>query len=142
MQDLNMHINDLADFIFIKNVNDSIIQLSLNGVEDMKDLFYFCLDLFCKGLVILFGQDNKVEVENITLEQFMLLRKKMANAGININLNIYEDIEGEENEEKKVALNLEKIEELPNNLNIEDYDFILRSCNMVYKINFGFISGH
>ncbi len=137
-----MHINDLADFIFIKNVNDSIIQLSLNGVEDMKDLFYFCLDLFCKGLVILFGQDNKVEVENITLEQFMLLRKKMANAGININLNIYEDIEGEENEEKKVALNLEKIEELPNNLNIEDYDFILRSCNMVYKINFGFISGH
>ena len=142
MQDLNMHINDLADFIFIKNVNDSIIQLSLNGVEDMKDLFYFCLDLFCKGLVILFGQDNKVEVEIITLEQFMLLRKKMANAGININLNIYEDIEGEENEEKKVALNLEKIEELPNNLNIEDYDFILRSCNMVYKINFGFISGH
>lgn len=137
-----MHINDLADFIFIKNVNDSIIQLSLNGVEDMKDLFYFCLDLFCKGLVILFGQDNKVEVEIITLEQFMLLRKKMANAGININLNIYEDIEGEENEEKKVALNLEKIEELPNNLNIEDYDFILRSCNMVYKINFGFISGH
>ena len=87
-----MHINDLADFIFIKNVNDSIIQLSLNGVEDMKDLFYFCLDLFCKGLVILFGQDNKVEVEIITLEQFMLLRKKMANAGININLNIYEDI--------------------------------------------------
>lgn len=137
-----MHINDLADFIFNKNVNDSIIQLSLNGVEDMKDLFYFCLDLFCKGLVILFGQDNKVEVENITLEQFMLLRKKMANAGININLNIYEDIEGEESEEKKVALNLEKIEELPNNLNIEDYDFILRSCNMVYKINFGFISGH
>lgn len=136
---VDMHVNDLADFIFKKNVNDSIIQLALNGLEDVKDLFYFCLDLFCKGLVIMFGIDNKVEVDNISLDQFMLLKKKMANAGVNINLNVYEDIEGDDD---KVALNIEKIEELPNDLNIEEYDFILRSGNMVYKVNFSLIPGH
>ena len=43
---VDMHINNLAEFMFLRNVNDAKLVMSLGGIEDAKDLFYFCLDLF------------------------------------------------------------------------------------------------
>jgi hypothetical protein len=82
-----MHINDLANFVFLENVNQAEIYLELHGVEDQKDLFYFCLDLFCKGLVLVYGNGgNRVNVEDITLEQFANIQKKMRLVGIEAKL--------------------------------------------------------
>jgi len=111
--------------------------LTLNGIENNKDFFYFCIDLFCKGLVILFGKDNRVEITDITMEQFMLLQKKMMNAGIKVHLDMYEDIPPNEDTKTESAhINLHHIESLPNDLTLDEYAFVLRTHQYVYKVNF------
>lgn len=136
--DVEMHVNDLAEFIFLKNVNDSIVYLTLNGLEDTKDLFFFCLDLFCKGLVLLYGNaENKVNLDDITMDMFNTIRKKLRNAKIDIILDIYQDIaSGDEDNASASSLNLQHIEELPNALPLREYDFILRSKKQVFSIKF------
>lgn len=134
MLNVDMHINDLADFMFIKNVNNAEIYLELGGLEDIKDLFYFCLDLFCKGLVYMFGQDGKVNIELITIEQFYQVKQKMLLAGIIVNLS-YEEIVNN-NINQNTAINLDEIEKDENNLNLKDYEFTITTDKLVYKINF------
>ena len=75
--EVDMHVNDLAEFMFTKNKSNALIELSLGGIENNKDLFFFCLDLFCKGLVILHGTENKVDLDSITMEQFGDIKNKM-----------------------------------------------------------------
>lgn len=135
---VDMHINNLAEFMFLRNVNDAKLVMSLGGIEDAKDLFYFCLDLFCKGLVMLYGNEGKVHVQDLSLEQFQVIKKKMFNASIDVNLAVYEDIEEKENDEK-CYINIKHIEQMPNNLNIREYKFMLRADPMVFHVTFDII---
>lgn len=132
---VEIEVDELAKVIFLDNTNDAEIHLSLGGVENNKDLFYFCLDLFCKGLVLLFGSAKRVELEELTLEQFEIVRRKIANAGISVKLKVYEDIPISE-EETKPTLNISHLEDLSNDLNLPEYTFIVRTPTMVYQINF------
>lgn len=153
---VDMHISDLADFMFKKNVHNSIIELELNGVEDNKDLFFFLVDLFCKGLVLLFGRENKVEIDSLTMEDFSVVKQKMSLAGVNVLLNIVEvppdlvdAIESikspEDNDDPDAPSDIEKpnnyvnindLEKEPNNKSLEDYVFKLKLSNLIYNINF------
>jgi hypothetical protein len=133
---VEMHINDLAEFIFIKNENNAKIYLSLNGLVDSKDLFYFCLDLFCKGLVLLFGSENKVDLDVLTMDNFYSIKKKMNNASIDVILDFYQDLDGDSD---GVSLNLQHIEGMDNNLLLREYDFIIRSQPNVFSIRFDMI---
>ena len=142
---VEIEVDALAKIVFLDNKNDAQIHLSLGGVENNKDLFYFCLDLFCKGLVLLFGSSNRVELEELTVEQFEVVRKKIANAGINVKLKVYEDIPGEDNEgegaegentEAKSTLNISHLENLPNDLDLTEYTFVIRTLTLVYQVNF------
>jgi hypothetical protein len=38
---MDMHIDYFADFLFIKNINNSIIELTLPEIENNKDMFFF-----------------------------------------------------------------------------------------------------
>ena len=134
IQNVNMHINDLASVVFKHNVNNLSLSLSLHGLENNKDLFYFCIDLFCKGLVILYGTGNSVEIGNITEEQFEYLRKKMRNAGIDVKLQVQESTD-----QHVSSLNLLAIASQSDNLNVADYCFELRTMNLIYKVTFDFI---
>lgn len=135
--EVDMHINDLAEFMFLRNMNDAKLGLTLGGIEDNKDLFYFCLDLFCKGLVMLFGQGvNKVNVDDITMDQFVLLHKKMLNAGIQVFLDVHEDLPDDSEATSHPCLNLADIQEQPSHMPLSDYKFILRALNMVYQVSF------
>lgn len=150
-------IDSLVEYIFVKNKNDAIIELTLGGIEDNKDLFYFCLDLFCKGLVILFGDDRKsVIVNTINMDQFAIIKKKMHNAGIDVTLDIVtecNDIMNEDYSNDKdyppdipVASIYPKInvsianntQDLNNNdLLLKDYKFDIHLTEMLlYRISF------
>lgn len=156
---MEMHINHLADFMFLKNTNNTIIELELNGVEDNKDLFFFLVDLFCKGLVLLFGTDNKVEVGNLSMEDFNTVKQKMALAGVDVNLLITEITSDEENELAEEAdtraqykdtdvdapndiepankyVNLNDLEKEPNDKALSEYIFKLKQQKVIYNINF------
>lgn len=134
---VDMHINDLARFIFIENINDVAVAMSLNGIDDTKDLFYFCLDLFCKGLVMMFGNDNRVNVHELTYTDFEKIQKKMKNAGVIVKLAVFEDIQLDDNNDAHNAfINLEYINSLPNDLQLSDYNFIMKTDNSVFTISF------
>jgi hypothetical protein len=149
---VDMHINDLASFMFIKNKNNAIIELSLGGIQNNKDLFFFCLDLFCKGLVHLFGDNGKVHVDQLTMEQFAIVKQKMSLAGIDVILNIirlpkdihveYEtnldsDVSPPDIKEHPTAINISEIDsELDSNKPMSEYIFKLKMHDIVYNINF------
>lgn len=157
---VEMHINDLADFMFVKNKNNSLIELELNGVEDNKDLFFFLVDLFCKGLVLLFGTNNKVEISDLSMEDFNNVKQKMALAGVDVNLHIVEleDTEDDNADDKtedaaadnsiedtdapddiepvNKYVNFNDLEKEPNNKPLSDYVFKLKQQKMVYNIYF------
>lgn len=143
--DVEMHIQDLADFVFVRNSNDAKIEMSLGGIEDNKDLFYFCVDLFCKGLVLMFGRGGKVDVDAVSIEQFKSLQAKMANAGIAVTLEVYEENvevgeggDGEANADKP-PVNLSHIESMPGNMGLNEYNFMIRSPPMIYSVSFDLV---
>lgn len=148
---IEVEVDDLAMFMFRNNSHDVIVELSLGGIEDNKDLFYFCLDLFCKGLVLMYGEDNKLIINNIQIEQFGFVKKKMENAGICVNLDIVSeavdadaDTKGSDDFPKDLPkdslyprVNMDSIESLPHNMPLHDYKFEihLTPC-LTYSISF------
>lgn len=137
--EVEMHINDLAEFMYLKNINDAKVEMSLGGIEDTKDLFFFCLDLFCKGLVLLFGTaERKVSIQDISLDQFQVIKKKLGNAGIAVTLEVFEDIDMGD-EAQVPGFNIQEIESNPPLPHLKDYNFRVRFSNTVYQIVFDLV---
>lgn len=145
--EVDMDINDLARFLFKENTNNVTIELSLGGIDDNKDLFFFCLDLFCKGLVTLYGNgSNSVSIETITEEQFKYLQTKLLCAGIKANLGVYpldidvdirqETEDGNKKERCVSILNVEELNNAPSNKPLHEYEFKLINHDMMYIVNF------
>lgn len=144
-RDVEMEVSDLADFMFKRNVNNVVLELSLGGIENNKDLFFFILDLFCKGLVLLFGgEDNSVDVDTITMDNFNIVKEKMLCAGININMAFYpNDIDLQDGEvvemSKRALLNLDEINASPDNKPLDEYVFKLLTIKNQFVISFNLL---
>lgn len=140
---VQMAIDDLADFMFVRNTNDAIIDLSLGGIQNSKDLFYFCLDLFCKGLVILFGNgNNSVNIDDLTLENFALIRKKIICAGIETKLNTNPLETPIEEFDHTNTLNFDELNTIDDNLPLSSYEFKIKTPNMMYVLSFEIVHHH
>ena len=59
----------LVEFIFYKNKLGNRIQLDIDGITKTKDLFMFFFEILCKGLVLLYGNNGELDIENITIQQ-------------------------------------------------------------------------
>ena len=139
ISNVEMHIDDLADFMFLKNKNDAIIDLSLGGIENNKDMFFFCLDLFCKGLVTLYGVDGKVDVEELKMEAFQVVYHKMSLAGINVKLDIQNIDDPPDLIDNNNSINLENINDDTNDKNLKDYVFTMHMDTILYNVSFELI---
>jgi hypothetical protein len=138
--DVEMQIQDLAEFMFLRNVNNVSIELSLGGIESNKDLFYFLLDLFCKGLVLMFGNGNSVDIDTLNEQNFMQIREKLLCAGLEVTLNMYpSDIEGDEFEATPASINLQEIETAEENKPLNEYEFKVTNKYMIYVVSFNLI---
>ena len=133
MYDVDMHIDDLAEFVFLKNTNNTKIELTLGGIENNKDLFCFCLDLFCKGLILLFSEDGKrVLVEDMTFDQFEMVKTKLACAGVRAHLDVIES-------KSDVAYtNVVDIDADEDGKAIDEYKFMLQNTTHLYTLYFLF----
>jgi len=128
-------LENLAEFIFLKNVNNASIELSLEGLENGKDFFFFCLDLFCKGLITMFGNGRtQVNIQDLSPEQFNEFKSKFKLAGIDTVLEILPPDTSIGKDE--LFINIKELYEEPDNLNLKDYKFILKSCDCTYMIHF------
>lgn len=130
---LNHIMEELVDFMFIKNKTNTIA-MSLPELDTTKDLFYFLLDLFCKGLVVLFGKENRVIIQNLTENDFEIIQNKMLYAGIEVYLSIYEH--SNVSFSNKSPINLTNIENLPEYLDLNEYSFKMLIENKIYKVYF------
>ena len=90
MASFNIDIDLLAPIIFCRNNNDLPILLNLEDpLKNPKDIFYFCTDLFFKGLYYMHNDSgNKVVINNLSVEQIYKVIAKLKNAKINTILNI------------------------------------------------------
>ena len=123
-------IDLLAEFVFQANKSDAVIELGLNGLVDAKDLFFFCVDLMIKGLVMLYAVDGRVPIETVTLEQFEHVAMKMGNAHLHPHLHITEKPEG-----MKPSVKMPD-ESVSNHLPLEKYYLYIHSYADTYHINF------
>lgn len=150
---IEIEVDQLAEFLFKLNTSNAVAELSLGGIEDNKDLFYFCHDLFCKGLVMLFGNESKVIINDLTTEQFQAVKQKMANAGINITLDVVTSDNIINTDADNVtssdgpcdlpqtvlypSINIQDIELMPSNLDLNAYKFKVHlSPNLTYVISY------
>lgn len=129
---VDMEVDQLADFMFLRNANNAIIELSLGGVEDNKDLFCFLTDLFCKGLVMRFGVNGRrVELDDLTLENFKEIKDKMGLAGIDVQL-----LMSSNDCNLKPGINLKEIDDMPPSTPLEEFRFTVISSTHIYSIYF------
>lgn len=83
---VEMDMQSLLQFVFIENKKANIIFQS-EMFKTSKDLFFFCVDFLCKGLVLLFSEDGKtLYFSKLSTESFMLALAKMEKLGINASI--------------------------------------------------------
>jgi len=128
---VDMDVSDFADFMFKRNVNDSIIELTLGGVENTKDLFCFLVDLLCKGLVLMFGHENRVEVDSLTQDDFLLVKKKMALAGVEVILSLNPNVP-----KIPCSVNVGQIDSFPDDAPLETYPFVVVGSDYIHTVHF------
>lgn len=140
-RDVELEIDELANFMFKRNSNNAILELSLGGIENNKDLFYFILDLFCKGLVLMFGNGtNSVDVDTITYDNFLSIKEKMLCAGIQVNMEYYpNDIPSNDGNTTRTIINTDEINESSDNKPLNEYVFKLFSIKNQYIISFALV---
>lgn len=135
---VEMSVDYLADFIFKKNINNAAVELSLDGLSNAKDFFFFCLDLFCKGLVCMFGNgNNMVQLQDLKMEDFIKIRDKLVLAGIDARLEVHPpDIDIQPLE---LQLNMKELREAPDDMPLKDYKFIIKCNEFTYIIKFNVV---
>ena len=67
---MNIDVNDLATFIFKQNIDNNQLYINITSLKTHKQLFFLLFDLFCKGLLILYGSDNKLLLNKLEMSQF------------------------------------------------------------------------
>jgi hypothetical protein len=136
---IDMNVNDLAKFLFKENVDNKTINLNINGLENSKDLFCFCIDLLCKGLVISFGTDNKVCINTLSIEQFEQIKQKMKCVGIEVHLEVHPITEPVENMIDlwtQNFLNVQQVRASEENKRLHEYKFCIQTSEILYRIWF------
>lgn len=127
-----MDIIEFAEHMFVRNRDDRKIALNLQGIENNKDLFMFMIDLFCKGLILCYGDGKSIDFESLTVEKFDHVKRKMANAGIVIKLSVIEN-----ETYMPTRVNSAEIEAMPENDPLESYNFKIHHGYNTYLLHFG-----
>lgn len=127
-----MEIGEFAEYMFRNNTNDRVIQLNLEGIENNKDLFLCFIDLFCKGLVVCFGNGAKsIDFDCLTIDNFNRMKTKMANAGIVVDLLVNNNVD-----HLPTAINSSDIDSSPEDMPLESYRFVIQHGYTTYNIGF------
>lgn len=144
MERLNIDINELAKYIFVTNQTErNEIFLDVKSLKTNKELFFFFFELFCKGLVLLFGEGSKLCLDTLTMEQLDAVRSLMRFAHIKLNVVVYDEDtakmidEIEVADERKIVNDsMQKLRASKSDLQISEYVFNLFINKVLYIISF------
>ena len=138
MNNFNIDIDALAPMIFLKNPNDLSIKLNiLDPLENIKDIFYFCTDLFLKGIFYMNANKNmKVVINDLALDDIFSTVKKLKNAQIQTNITIT----GTETDRSKykhiIKSSIEYVKNMGDNESLQEYYMLIPMNDSLYKISF------
>lgn len=157
-QKKDVNYKELIEYVYEKN-NGKRIVIQADSINTAKELFYFCLDLFCKGLLFLFGDEhNSVRIDTITLPQIQKVIDKLGYTGIMTIIHIEQTSDFMNNKEHHgygdhlsltqqnsvsftspsqfVQGSLNNIEKKPENQDLSSYKFHLVNKDLIYIIHF------
>ena len=138
-EEKQVDFTQLVEYIYHKNHAKKKILIKTNDLNNSKDIFCFCLDLFCKGIVMCHGDERRrVEVESLTMDQLQEVIDKLAYTGIMTIIQVVMNEEGNEqpNDHTFLKESVSNIYKVDNHANLQDFDFKLKVKNMVYVIRF------
>jgi hypothetical protein len=139
----NIDIDLLAPIIFLKNPNNLPILLDItrDPLKNTKDIFYFCADIFFKGLFYLHHTaDNKVIINNLSIEQIYEVISKLRNAKIMTSIKIIEKEVDQTQAHTIINDSLKRVKDLQDHENLNTYDLRIPLNGVLYSISFGLIS--
>lgn len=145
MEKICIDVQNLARYIFETNVNNTIF-LDIKSIKTNKELFFFYFDLFCKGLIITFSEENTLLLNKLTEEDFYKIKKKFELARIKLNISIY-DIETaymidicekktDLNEKEIIEKSIDKLKDMNDNLDLNQYEFNIYINGIINVISF------
>lgn len=84
-------VHDLSKHLFKHNDEGHEMLLGLEeSVKTNKELFSFCFQLFCNGLVLLYGDGHKVLLNALSMEQLDTIRTKLKCVHIHVKITTYD----------------------------------------------------
>lgn len=159
VQRKNVNYEELIKHIYENNKRKRIV-IQTESINTTKDLFYFCLDLFCKGLLYLFGdENNRVRIDTMTLSQIQEVIDKLGYTGIMTIIHVentsnfmkikdehgytVDDLSLTQNNDVSITSpsqfvqgSLNNIKNQPDNQDLGLYKFHLVNKDMIYIIHF------
>ena len=109
--------------------------------------FFFLFDIFCKGIILLFGENNKMKLNSLEPYQFEIIKEKMKYAHILLTMTTYDestakllDLIPENVKEKNVIQDsINDITKMEENEPLTEYVFKLFMNETLFCINFDII---
>lgn len=141
---MTLEVEQLAHYVFVQNVTNKKIGLDIHGLGHSKDLFCFCLDLFCKGIVLIGGvnddmaQERRAEIDSMSMDQFNVISRKMLLAGIKCRLDMRPLDTPMTVQESRAILfkSISDIHNMPERLPINDYSFTIKMHESLCTVRF------
>ena len=135
----DVNYNEFINYVFIENDEKKRIYMTFTDekIKCVKDLYKFCLDLFCKGVVFVYGGDNKsVELNSLSLDQIQSIIDKLSCTGIITMIRML-DIKGVLNDGcQMLKKTLSDLEDLDDNLEISEYFVVIKLQQFMIEIRF------
>lgn len=146
MNEEEVHIdemNQLVKFVFSDNRHNNRMVIESSDFKNTRDLYFFCIELTMKGMSFLYGDENqKVDIEYLSLDQLENIKTKLANAAIELNVDItpvetnLDNNETSETEESTQIIYGIPFDDLSRNSKLEEYSLKLIKKNNLYVIRF------
>jgi len=141
---INYGFHELAIHIFKNNVNQHMM-IGIDSITNNKQLFSFCFQLLCSGLVMLYGDGKKLQLNKITMDQLECVKSKLKYAQIKLKTVLYDHdtavmldmIPSESVNEMTVLSNsMATLNEMSEDKPLEDYLITLYMNNNVMQLYF------
>lgn len=135
----NVDYSGFITYVFVENISRKRIFMTFtdNKIKCVKDLFKFCLDLFCKGIVYVFGNCNKsVALNALSLDQIQLIIDRLSCTGIMTMIRML-DVTGVLNDGCEILRDsLNELEKKDDNLELNEYFVIIRLEQVMIEVRF------
>ncbi len=136
----------LNKFLKTDCYNEMGCMLMLSHVNKQKEIFFFCFELLCKCLVILYGENNRLNLSVLRIQDLEFVKTKMKQLCVKVNTIEY-DIQTARLIDMDVNCNL-----MQNSLNVimaqydneplKNYIIQVQVDSTIIEISFEIIASH